>query len=165
MIWMSDSGMTFSILPHLDTCCSIPPDCQPLSQAGSSPNRLRPLARQLAKQKACEGGRDTGRALDVACVTRASPRVSSFQRLPPRHSANIAHNVVETPANIRSRRHVERDGGDRPPSTSTQTLRHHSRCCGIQLSKKAPLRGLSLRLPMGVGSSEPTCPNLQMRVS
>src|SRR5262249_30261806 len=60
---------------------------------------------------------------------------------------------------------VERVGGDRPPSTSTQTLRHHSRCCGIQLSKKAPLRGLSLRLPMGVGSSEPTCPNLQMRVS
>jgi len=29
----------------------------PLSQAGSSPNRLRPLARQLAKQKACEARR------------------------------------------------------------------------------------------------------------
>src|SRR5262249_1134106 len=115
MIWMSDSGITFSILPTVDPGCRIPPHCQPLSQAGSSPNRLRPLPRQLAKQKACEGGRDTGRALDVACVTRAFPRVSSFQRLPPRHSANIAHNVVETPANIRTRRH-RRAGWRRPPA-------------------------------------------------
>src|SRR5262245_66163251 len=76
MIWMSDSGITFSILPHLDTYCSIPPHCQPLSQAGSSPNRLQPLARQLAKQKACEGGRDTGRALDVARVREHEPMAS-----------------------------------------------------------------------------------------
>src|SRR5262245_63628996 len=77
MIWMSDSGITFSILPHLDTYCSIPPHCQPLSQAGSSPNRLQPLARQLAKQKACEGGGDTGRALDVARVREHEPMASA----------------------------------------------------------------------------------------
>src|SRR5215831_5315237 len=28
MIWMGNSGTTFSILPHLDTFCSIPPRCR-----------------------------------------------------------------------------------------------------------------------------------------
>jgi len=112
---MGDSGITFSILPHLDTMLLDPASLPAVIASREFAQRLRPLARQLAKQKACEGGRDTGRARDVACVRRASPRVSSFQRLPPRHSANIAHNVVETPANIRSRRH-RRPGWRRPPA-------------------------------------------------
>jgi hypothetical protein len=40
MIWMDHSGITFSILPNLDTCCSIQPRCRPLSQAGSSSDHI-----------------------------------------------------------------------------------------------------------------------------
>src|SRR6516164_4809127 len=32
MIWMGDSGTTFSILPHVDTFCSIPPRAAPAAR-------------------------------------------------------------------------------------------------------------------------------------
>ena len=47
---MDDSGMTFSILSHVDTCCSILPRCRPLHMLALS----KDWERRGRRQRACK---------------------------------------------------------------------------------------------------------------
>ena len=47
---MDDSGITFSILSHVDTCCSIPPRCRPRDILAL----LKDWERRGRRQRACK---------------------------------------------------------------------------------------------------------------